>query len=326
MEISRIETSPLSEKDIIDKFNVDTIRWELEKLEHWHRMAQQKDANGNPVLIDMYRTLAKLKLKHPLLEYEDIIRDVFSDIIPINNDKPVEREWDKLWLIFHADLHFDRLGIPKSYLNKIDTRTIEIANRMKDLWMDKLLYANIGDYFNSDHNRKTTKGTEQVDGMRGQESFKRWLHHQHELYQSLSQVAPTKAIYLPWNHDQFKLQYLSDAMALLLWKSIVDNTDSARKYERFWNNLIGLQHWHDVALKDLLNVVTQETKLNKFNYMYQGHLHQEIQKRFGPLLFECIGNEAPPSEREERKWFVWQSPIKWVMFDKKKWKFLELYW
>lgn len=325
MEISRIETSPLSEKDILEKFNVDTIRWELDKLEHGHWMAQQKDPAGNPVLIDMYRTLAKLKLKHPILAYEDIIKQVFASVIPERKDMVIENTANMLWALFHTDLHFDRLGIPKNYLKKIDDRTIELAKRMEAMGMDKLLYANMGDYFNSDHNRRTTKGTEQVNGIDEQESWKRWLHHQYELFHNLNKIVPTEFIYNPGNHDQFRLQYLSDAMALMLGEDVIDNKNAARKYREFWDNSIWFQHGHDTAIKNLLEVFTQEAKIKKHNFMFQWHLHQEIQKRFWPLLFECIGNEAPVSEREKRKWYIAIQKMKGILFDKKKGKVAELY-
>lgn len=62
----------------------------------------------------------------------------------------------------HSDLHIERRShIGKNYLKEIDDRTMRLFEKLMKHNPDKLIYANLGDYFDVDTGSKTTKGTPQ---------------------------------------------------------------------------------------------------------------------------------------------------------------------
>ena len=70
--ITKLEGTPLSEKEVAEKFQVDTDLRYPDKLETSAYEGQQKDPEGNPVILTLYRTFVNWKLKHPLLEEEHL--------------------------------------------------------------------------------------------------------------------------------------------------------------------------------------------------------------------------------------------------------------
>lgn len=97
---------------------------------------------------------------------------------------------------------------------------------------DKLIYANLGDFFNSDSNGLTTKGTPQQNYLPERESFRLGLEHQLALIKTFAAEIETEVVYIPGNHDRSRLQALSDAVDLYFAKTLdVDSDPLERKYK-----------------------------------------------------------------------------------------------
>lgn len=324
--ITKLEGTPLSEKEVAEKFQVDTDLRYPDKLETSAYEGQQKDPEGNPVILTLYRTFVNWKLKHPALEFKDVLEEVMKDYLPPKTKKVIKKtDSDLLGVLFHTDLHFDRLEHDKNYLSRIDNRTFDILERMKKLGADKLLYANLWDYFNSDHNNKTTKGTDQFNREKETESFKRGLKHQMDLISQLKEELPLDVIYAVGNHDSNRLQYLADALELYFRGEVnIDNSLKFRKYYPYGNNLLAFAHWDKVKDKDIFSVVSQEAKLRKHNYYFRGDKHRELKELFGNFLLQTLGSPASVSEWEERQGYITRNNLLWVLIDKKKGKVAEL--
>jgi len=77
--------------------------------------------------------------------------------------------------------------------------------------------------------------------MNEKDSFKMGLEHQLKTIEMLSSVLPTDVIYVSGNHDDDKLQYLSDAVDLYYRNNdnvTIDNNDHPRKYYEWGDNTL----------------------------------------------------------------------------------------
>lgn len=318
----------ITKEDLIELHNIDTQLYELMKFTAnvWEQGQNKKD--GSTEIIQLYQAKWEFKPISAIVDVQDRLKELFKDYIaPHKPIKDVDKT-DQLWLLMHSDLHRDRHQKYEKYLDSIDDRTLELAYKMKKYWAERFLYANLWDYFESDHNKKTTRWTDAQSVLSEPDRFMRWLKHQVDLIENLSSMLPTDVIIIPWNHDERTLQYLADALSLKYTNDDnvnIDRDDKPRKYYQWWDNTIWFQHGHEINKKEILNTYSQEARIRKYNYMYQWHFHHEEIQRFWPLLLETLGNQATQTDREKRKWFVHSEPIKSVMFDKKKWKSMELY-
>lgn len=332
MEITRISGDKLTAEQMQELRGIDDTRYVLEKILSKHWNWQQKNAEGNPVLIDMYGTQATWKLKHDILEYEEVLREIFWQQIPERVKKVSSPDEELLLVLPHSDLHFDRMEHknPKKYLDNINDRTLDLVEKAQRFApIDRILYANMWDYYNTDTNRRTTKGTEQINSLPEKESFKIWLKSQIELLKGLEWYAKVNGIYVSGNHDEHKLQHTGDAIDLYYSGNenvSVDNNSNARKYMDWWNTAIGFMHWHEITMKELLSTFSLEHKLRKHNLMLKGHHHTTLEQLQGILQLQGIGSPATPSEWERMKGYITVSPLIAILIDKKRGKVVQLEW
>lgn len=131
--ITKLEGTPLSEKEVAEKFQVDTDLRYPDKLETSAYEGQQKDPEGNPVILTLYRTFVNWKLKHPLLEEEHLkaLREILQGEIPPLTELKEKIGGDILALLLHTDKHIDRIEHDKRYLNQINERTQNLMHKIK---------------------------------------------------------------------------------------------------------------------------------------------------------------------------------------------------
>lgn len=278
-------------------------------------------------LTELFQVCAELRLKHELLgvDSKQILFEIFDSVIP-TLDTPKEYNWQLLWQIVHTDLHIDRLeNAGKKYLKEIDDRTMRLFEKLLKHKPDKIIYANLWDYFNTDTNNKTTKGTEQQNYLNEKDSFRLGLEHQLQLIKTLSSEIPLEAIFIPWNHDRSKLQALSDAVDIYFSKSNVevDANNLPRKYKQRGNTILWYAHWDGIKNKNIPLTMQHETKLGKYNYFFKWHLHHTLVEQLGNVFIQQLWSPAHPSEREKNLWHSQRSKIEWQLFDKKSWKYWE---
>jgi len=311
-------------EELFKASNIDPKEWIVLKQKINKREWQSKDKETSEVTVtELFQIFAELKPRHDLLQpdIKEVLFDVFWWTIP-KLTWPVYKDWPLLWQIVHSDIHFDRIEHKgKKYLQEIDDRTYKLLDSIMKHKPDKLLYANLWDYWNSDWHHATTKGTPQEDLYSDKESFKIWLHHQMQLINTLQEVAPVEVVFISGNHDYERMQSLADALELYYDKTPnvhIDATPQDRKYKHRGNTTIWFQHWDGIKLKQIPLTMMEETKLWKENYMYQWHIHQDRKDQLWNLIIETVPSPAYPSARERQNWRTQRGKIKWQVFDKKK--------
>ena len=330
------EKSPnriITAEDLLSEHSIDLKERNIAKQKINKRDQAQNKKDGSTVIVELYQVLLELVPKHQLLakDYKQLLKEVFSwDIPVVNTSINIDENEDILAQIIHTDLHFDRIDHknPKKYLKEIDDRTMRLFEQLLKGKPSMLLYNQLWDYYNTDINQKTTKGTEQHNSIDELESFQMWLEHQLWLIKTFASELPVHAIYNPWNHDRNKLQYLSDAIQLYFSNSVwidIDNSHKARKYFKRWNTLIWSTHWDGERIPKLPEIIPTDTKLWEHNYFFRWHSHTHDIKQFGKLIVETLGSPASPSKREKQQGYFSNNKIHGNTYDKKKGKLSTYY-
>lgn len=316
----------ITAEDLLPEHNYDPNHWVIKKQKINKRDQAQNKKDGDTVIVELYQILLELEPKHIFVtdDYKTTLYNLFDTKIPIIQT-PKGYDTENLWHIIHTDLHFDRVDHknPKKYLKEIDDRTMRLFEEILKGKPTRLLYHNLWDYWNTDINQKTTKGTEQYNSIDEMESFQMWLDHQVWLIKTFGSELPVDVVYNPWNHDRNKLQYLSDAMELYFSKSDdihINNSHDPRKYYKRWYNIIWSSHWDWERIPNIPTVINNETKLTNNNYFYRWHSHQHDIKQFGNLIVETIGSPASPSKREKNQGYYSNNKIHGNLYDKRRGK------
>ena len=317
---------------LIELHKIDMELYDVLKMTANTRDVAMNKKDGTTEIVELHQTRWDFVPKNRLLtpDYKEVLNKIFESKIPTIT-WPKDDIGDLLWIIHHTDLHFDRFEHKgKKYLQEIDGRTIQIVELLLKHWVKKLAYINYWDYFNSDGAKwwqsATTKGTPQNNYLSETESFAEWLEHQIRLIKTLASQISTDVIYMPWNHDHQKLQYLSDAVKLYFSKTdnvSVDNTEKDRKYYKRWNNTIWIAHWDWIKTKDIPQIMINETKLDKHNYFFKWHIHQRLINDLWSILAETFPSPAYPSAWESRQGFNTRGKLYAQIYDKKHGKFWE---
>lgn len=284
--------------------------------------------NDGTELTELFQVVAELRLKHELLwaDTKQMLFDTFKSVIPTLPTK-VYKDWPLLAQIIHTDLHIERLEHNrKNYLKEIDDRTMRLFDKLMKHKPDMLLYANTGDFYNSDTDSKTTKWTQQQNYLNERDSFRLWLNHQIALIKTLSEQIHTEVIYVPWNHDRVRLQALSDAIDIYFALTLnVDSDNLERKYKTWGDVTLWYCHWDGIKNKQIPMTMQQEAGLSKYNYFFKGHRHEKHTEVMWNVTIQQIGSPAYPSAWEINLWHSWRGKIEGQLFDKKQWKVWEFF-
>lgn len=309
-------------EQLLQASDISLEEWEIVKAKINKRESASKTDSGIE-LTELFQVVAELRLKHELLwaDTKQMLFDVFQSVIPTLPTK-VYKDWQLLAQIVHSDLHIERRShIGKNYLKEIDDRTMRLFEKLLKHNPDKLIYANLGDYFDVDTASKTTKGTPQDVYLGEKESFRLWLEHQIALIKTLSAEIPTEVVYIWGNHDKARLQALSDAIDVYFSKTLaVDATPFDRKYKKWGNTTIWYAHWDMIKNRQIPLVMQDETKLTKYNYFYKGHKHEKHTEKLGNVTIQQVASPAYPSDWELVQWYSTRGKIDWQLFSKKDWK------
>jgi len=312
--------------DLINTYEIDRKLYEVLKFKANVYEWQQKDPEWNPVILQLHQVSAEFKPIREVLNYREVLLEVFNEWIKAKRSKKTT-DWELLWVIPHFDLHIDKyVNGTEQYLKEINDKTFDIFNLMRKQWVDKVLYVNGWDYFNSDWKQKTTKGTEMHNSMTEKESFRHWLRNQIEVIETLSKEVPTDVMYLSGNHDDLKLQAMSDAVDIYFSKDgrvNINNDDQYRKYYDWGTTTIWAGHWDWVKDKDLLSVYAMEHWLNENNVYMKWHIHHRLTQMFWNLIVETFGTPSNPWEWDKKMGYIGKGKIIGQMYDKKDWKYGE---
>ena len=240
--------------------------------------------------------------KEDSVDHEKVLQKI-TDFISLHSPeykkvKKVKKDTNRHLLIINpADIHIGK------YANEMETgsgydidtaveRVMEGINGI--LWktqyynIEKILFCIGNDILHIDNvYGTTTKGTKQdTDG-------KWWEHYQIALalyvkcVEVLREVAPVDCVHSMSNHDYQSGFHL--AHALKAWFRKCDNVTvdagvAHRKYYKYGNSLIGLEHGDGAKMEKLPLIMAQERPLDwsetKFRYWYLHHLHHKVKHKW----------------------------------------------
>lgn len=122
--------SPMSEKEMFEKFSVDSERRDATKLKHNVRPTTMKNAQWEAVQVNNYQTTLQLDRKYPeffesMEEYIKKFIKTVPEVYPYNTqeargaiDKIHREHSDILNATFYADVHFDKPSDLPMLMNK----------------------------------------------------------------------------------------------------------------------------------------------------------------------------------------------------------------
>ena len=246
----------------------------------WEQAQNKKD--GSTVLVQLHQNKLVLepKIKPVALDLVDIIKDYKPPVRDIPAHKQTKS--DLLGALFLADVHVAKL--PKDWwtllqkVKKVIRSTLEAGNRLEDMGCKEYLIAILGDYFNSDHAWKTTKGTQQENLASDKDEWKAGIDITWSIGDEMSKKGIVKKRLVWGNHDDEKILYLHTALKYIFQNNpnveILGDVES-RQYHRHGINLLMLHHGDKIKDKDLLGLVMAENNLNWVEYIEsnKGHSH-----------------------------------------------------
>jgi hypothetical protein len=245
-------------------------------------------------------------LKESLTNLEILIPN-----LPIRIDKE-----GHLLVLNLTDLHINRKDFKSQ--DTLDSQVQEIFNTFNALLdksnrafvINKILIVCGHDYFNSDFNHQTTKGTPQTDLEEGFKAFRAGLKLASSIIHNAGQHAPVDFIIVNGNHDYQSSLFLGVALNEIFRNNRelvqIDYGKESRKYYRYENNSLLLSHHINKNYKDFpLIFATEQPKLfaeTGHRFILTGHLHSEKKNKFDSSEEYGIQWIQTPSVAKTDKW------------------------
>lgn len=209
--------------DLIKRCEIDTNIWVPElpvKFKQWQM--GYKDANGEGKIMQLSSVHAKFVTKASLedvdsidekKELERLIEDAKKYAPKYPKLPNIKKKSGNLLEISLFDHHFGQLSwgeetgdknynLKIAYKMAIDAIT-DILNQAKNYEIDQVIIVIGNDFFNvNDKTNTTVKGTPQSEDDRWQKTFLRGRDLWIEILELCRSVSPTKALWIPGNHDE----------------------------------------------------------------------------------------------------------------------------
>jgi len=226
----------------------------------------------------------------------DGVQNLIKDYSP-KYPKIIYKKGECLLVINPADIHIGKYAAEKETGDAYDNKTavkrvlegvLGLIEKAKGFNIDRVLFCIGNDILHIDNvYGSTTKGTYQdTDG-------KWWEHYEIalELYvkciEILRELAPVDAVHSMSNHDYQSGFHL--AQSLKAWfrncpEIKIDAGVSHRKYYKYGNSLIGLEHGDGAKMADLPLLMAQEQPKmwseTKYRYWYLHHIHHKVKHKW----------------------------------------------
>lgn len=269
--------------EIIKEYNINTDLWEAINFKPNVRETPiSNKATGEITIVQNHQSKADFIRKKPV-EVETL-ESVLSKYEPPKREgkEQMTSKGDLLWVHNYFDAHIDKLDTKNTkFKDKIgkQLRTVLEANKkVVWMWADETMLVVGWDYYNTDHDGKTTKGTVQMNSINEQDAWKYGIDHLVTMVDKMAESTPVTVRLIPWNHDREKLKYLNTVLEYIFGNHInvkVKGWAEWRQYHRFGSNLLMYHHWHFIKDKDLLWLIHQENNLWGVKYIEanKGHSH-----------------------------------------------------
>lgn len=225
--------------------------------------------------------------KEDILSY---LKDSINNLELLLKPLPTHSKIDGHLLVLNlTDFHLNRKDIEGE--DTLETQVQEIFNTFNALLelstrafdINQILIVCGHDYFNSDFNHQTTKGTPQTDLVEGFKAFRAGLKLASSIITNAGQYAPVDFVIVNGNHDNQSSLFLGVSLEQIFNSSkdtvSIHYQDKDRVYYEYDNNAFMLAHHVPKDVKDLpLLFVTEEPSLFakcKNRFILTGHLHSE---------------------------------------------------
>ena len=249
----------------------------------WKKTKQESIFIKNPLYVE------KLEKDFKLLK-DDLLKELKKHSPSYEKIKRVKTKEGHLLVVDIADLHINKYATAEltgaEYNSKLAVeRAIEgtkgLLQKSIGFNIDKILFVIGNDVLNTDNlTKSTTKNTPQDTDVSWFEAFKIAKKCYVECIELCLQIADVDVIHCPSNHDQMSGCFLAETLSthFRLSKNVSFDTSPAyRKYYKYFNNLIELEHGDKGKVANLPLVIAQsQPKMwaeTKFRYGYLHHVH-----------------------------------------------------
>lgn len=282
--------------DLLSTCKVNLEKWEVSKYDIGTYEVTGFDNDRKPITIPMFRTKAFLSQRNPLLNVENIRRDLVADLVPLFGYVPEiikdihYKDDDPHLLEINAfDLHLGKIGIKgDDYSLKIaEERLMEaidhLLRRASGFYIDKILFVAGNDFLNADGDwpvPSTTKGTPQFNTDKHMDIYRAGRKLLVKAINYLAEVAPVHVSVVPGNHDRESMMHLGDALEMFYEQNenvTVDNGLCMMKAFHYGKCLVVTDHGDGAKANDLPGIVSQRYRdvWSEVRYVevHRGHLH-----------------------------------------------------
>ncbi len=284
------------------------------------RMTGHVIDNGLPTVVTMYSIKAWL-VRREERPFEEVIEGLIADLEKLTKRRkfvtPKRSKGDYLLVPSLFEIHVGRLtangGYPPAQARAdmiMACKAMIERTLCLDMAIDRIMLPVGNDFLNADNMRgTTTKGTWQEMAAGQYESVDAACRGYIDMIDMLSEVAPVDVVVVPSNHDRYSTYWLG--LFLSAWyrnaKHIsIDAGKASRKYYRYGNTLIGLEHGDKVKAANLALIMAEESSdwgEVKYKQWLRGHFHKEYGMltpiaTHGGVLVETVPAFCPPNEWE----------------------------
>jgi len=226
----------------------------------------------------------------------------------------------KLHLLSISDIHFGKETIGKTK-DRVHSVVDELLSRLDNKKDKQFLYIIGNDILNTDHDQKTTAGTQQFDFMEPKEVFREAWQTTIEVIEKLLTLGTVHLIHVPSNHDRYRGSYLFD----VVWNRFYNNSNVTyekslddRQYYRFGNNAYMFEHG-ELKINDYEIIFATEAPSiycnTKHREVILGHLHHEqVHQRRGCRI-RVLSSISASDKWHKRKGYISPSQQQLLVYD-----------
>lgn len=276
---SPLSKEPLSVEEITALFKIDTDVWEAYHVTPnvW-QMGAKHPETGEILKADLYQTKVRFRRK-PGATLEEFGAELLADFRHRAKRRPRSspsvihfRGSEKFALepdLF--DIHIAKYAWKEETGDDYDSDITEriasaalsdLLAQVKGYPLARVILPIGNDFYHYDNPQgETTAGTTMDRDTRFQRMFRIGCNLAGWMIERCAEIAPTKVIVIPGNHDTtlaFTMGVVMEAQFAGDKRVTFDNSPAPRKYELFGKNLIGFAHGHEEKENDYAQVMAVE--------------------------------------------------------------------
>ena len=298
-----------TKKSKVDKNLLLKSTWQVQKKGGEIAWLESYQNNINPEDVKAFR--------------DQLIKDIPS---PYNKVKlkPFST-YDTVAVVSIPDFHIGRDKNEENNVSKFLDTLGKLIEKSSHHFIGEVVFVIGNDYFNSDFDYKTTKGTPQFDYQNWKET---WTTGRDILISAvgLLKILECKItiINVPGNHDDHRMFYLGDYVQGYYRNDnqvVVDNSDRLIKAFKYGDVLLAFEHGEfrrEEYESILANEFPELWGSSKYREFLCGHLHAETVKEFRGLKLRHLPSLANESEWEKKQGYKHKKEAQLLIYSKNK--------